>query len=247
MKSKSLEDLVEVYSVEGGEAVAGPLRDFLEAQGIPAMVSQESAGAIYGFTVGNLGMATILVDPENAAKARELLAQMERGEYSQEKLAECPTGCELVGPQSEAIDDAELNARKKVLVICTGNSARSQMAEAVINTDCWDSWIAYSAGIEPAASVNPYALRVLEEAGIFHQGYPKSVDEFKGMHLDLVITVCDQANEFCPIWLGGDKRSHIGFEDPAKVEGSDAEKLYAFRECLKLIRATIPSLLNSFS
>ncbi len=245
MKSKSLEDLVAVYSVEGGEAVAGPLRDFLEAQGIPAMISQESAGAIYGFTVGNLGMAMILVDPENEAKARELLARMERGEYSQEKLAECPAGCELLGPQSEAIDDAQLNARKKVLVICTSNSARSQMAEAVINTDCWDSWIAYSAGIEPAASVNPYAVRVLEEAGIFHQGYPKSVDLFKGMPLDLVLTVCDQANEACPIWLGSGKRSHVGFEDPAKVEGSEEQKLSAFRECLKLIRATIPPLLNS--
>lgn len=247
MKSKSYEDLVAVYSVEGGEAVAGPIRDFLEAQGIPAMLSQESAGAIYGFTVGNLGMAMILVDPENEAKARELLAQMERGEYSQEKLSECLTGCELVGPQSEAIDDAELNARKKVLVICTGNSARSQMAEAVINTDCWDSWIAYSAGVEPAASVNPYALRVLEEAGIFHQGYPKSVDLFKDMALDLVLTVCDHANETCPVWLGGDKHIHIGFEDPAKIEGSEAEKLYAFRESLKLIRATIPPLLKSLN
>jgi len=247
MKSKSLEDLIAIYSVEGGDAVAVPIKDFLEAQGIPTMISRESAGAIYGFTVGNLGMAMILVDPENEAKARELLAQMDRGEYSHEKLAECPTGCELVGPQSEAIDDAELNARKKVLVICTANSARSQMAEAVINTDCWDTWVAYSAGVEPAASVNHYALRALEEAGIFHQGYPKSVDVFKGMPLDLVITVCDHANETCPIWLGGDKHVHIGFEDPAKAEGSDAEKMYAFRECLKLIRATIPPLLKSMS
>lgn len=247
MKSKSYEDLVAVYAVEGGEAVAGPIRDFLEAQGIPAMLSQDSAGAIYGFTVGNLGMATILVDPEDEAKARELLARMEQGEFSQEKLADCPIGCELIGPQSEAIDDAELNARKKVLVLCTGNSVRSQMAEAVINTDCWDTWIAYSAGTEPAASVNPYAVRVLEEAGIFHQGYPKLVEVFKDMPLDLVITVCDRANESCPVWLGSVKHVHVGFKDPAKVEGSETEKLFAFRECLKLIRATIPALLKSFN
>ncbi|MEA4811079.1 MAG: DUF2007 domain-containing protein [Anaerolineaceae bacterium] len=245
MKSKRFEDLVPVYSVEGGEIAAEPLKDFLEAQGIPAMISQDSAGAIYGFTVGNLGMAMILVDPENEAKARELLKEVDKGEYAQEKLTDCPIGCELLGPQSEPIDDPELNARKKVLVICTANSARSQIAEAVINTDCWDSWVAFSAGTDPAANVNPYALRVLEEAAIFHQGYPKSLELFKEIPLDLVITVCDRANESCPIWLGATKHIHVGFLDPAKTEGTDEEKLNAFRECLRNIRATIPALLKA--
>jgi len=245
MNSKRFEDLIPVYAVEGGEMAAEPVKDFLEAQGVPAMVSKDSAGAIYGFTVGNLGMAMILVDPENEAKAREILRAMETGSFVEERLADCPTGCELIGPQSEAIDDESLNARKKVLVVCTANSARSQISEAVINTDCWDTWVAFSAGTEPAASVNPYALRVLEEADIFHQGYPKSVDLFKDAELDLVITVCDHANETCPLWLGPTKHIHVGFEDPAKVEGSDEVKLQAFRDCLANIRATLPALLKA--
>lgn len=244
MKSKRLEDLVAVYATKGGELAATPIKDFLEAQGIPTMIGQDSAGAIYGFTVGNLGVATILVDPENEEAARALLAKMDEGAFEEEKLSDCPLGCEILGPQSEPIDDPDLIARKKVLVICTANSARSQMAEAVINTDCWDKWVAFSAGTEPAAAINPFALQALEKAGIFHQGYPKSVDIFKDTHLDLVITVCDKASESCPNWLGAVKQIHMGFADPAKAEGSDEEKLRIFQGCLEQIRVTIPALLE---
>jgi arsenate reductase len=117
----------------------------------------------------------------------------------------------------------------KVLILCTGNSARSQMAEALINAR-YSDWLAVSAGTSPAERVNSFALRALGEIGIQAQGaYPKDVQQFVGERFDLVITVCDDANEACPVWLGQGKRIHIGFPDPAKATGSDAEVLSAFR------------------
>jgi arsenate reductase len=120
--------------------------------------------------------------------------------------------------------------KKQVLILCTGNSARSQMTEAIINTRRGDEWEAVSAGTEPAAQVNPYALRALAEIGIHTNGStPKHVSVFNGRAFDRVITVCDDAAENCPVWPGQGKRVHISFPDPAKVEGDDETKLAAFR------------------
>lgn len=119
--------------------------------------------------------------------------------------------------------------KRKVLVLCTGNSARSQMAEALINARK-QSWQAVSAGTQPAERVNPFALRALAEIGIHpHDARPKHVQQFVGQDFDMVVTVCDDANEACPVWLGQGKRVHIGFPDPAKATGSDEEVLSAFR------------------
>lgn len=139
-----------------------------------------------------------------------------------------------------------MSLRKKVLFLCTGNSCRSQMAEAVVNTMLADEWLAMSAGTEPAGYVHPKALMVLNEIGIDHQGVSKSVDEYRSEPFDLVVTVCDDAAENCPVWLGPGKRVHLGFPDPAKAVGSETEILTAFRMVRDDIRKKVPELLKQF-
>ena len=107
---------------------------------------------------------------------------------------------------------------KRVLFLCTGNSCRSQMAEAIVNALMSEGWQAFSAGTKPAGYVHPKALEALSEIGIQHTGSSKRVDEFRGVDFDLVITVCDSAAEECPVWLGKGKRVHHGFSDPAKTD-----------------------------
>jgi arsenate reductase (thioredoxin) len=120
--------------------------------------------------------------------------------------------------------------RKRVLFLCTGNSCRSQMAEAIVNAELADEWHAFSAGTQPTGFIHPEALRVLEEIGIRHSGASKSIDVFRHEAFDVVITVCDDAAENCPVWLGTGKKVHFGFPDPAKVTGGEAEVLTAFRK-----------------
>ena len=119
---------------------------------------------------------------------------------------------------------------KKVLILCTGNSCRSQMAEALVNANLADVWQAYSAGTQPAGYVHTKALQALEEIGIHHQGISKHIDDLPTDEFDVVITVCGDAAENCPAWLGEGKRVHIGFPDPAKAEGTDEEIMAVFRE-----------------
>ena len=107
--------------------------------------------------------------------------------------------------------------KRKVLFLCTGNSCRSQMAEAIINARLGDTWQSVSAGTKPAGYIHPKALMALSEIGIQHTGSSKRVDEFKGVDFDLIVTVCDSAAEECPVWLGKGKRAHHSFPDPAKA------------------------------
>lgn len=137
-----------------------------------------------------------------------------------------------------------MTRKTKVLFLCTGNSCRSQMAEAIVNHRLGDRWEAYSAGTEPSGYVHPSAIQVLQEVGIQHTGRSKSVAEFQGTSFDLVITVCDSAAEQCPIWLGTGTRMHIGFPDPAKVTGTQDEILSAFRAVRDDIMKRIPRALN---
>lgn len=130
--------------------------------------------------------------------------------------------------------------KRKVLFLCTGNSCRSQMAEALVNARLGDTWEAVSAGTQPAGYVHPKALAVLEEIGIQHAGRSKLADEFRGMAFDLVITVCDSAAEACPLWLGKGKRIHHGFPDPAKTDD-----LQDFRAVRDAIEAEILPLLDA--
>jgi arsenate reductase len=111
--------------------------------------------------------------------------------------------------------------KRKVLFLCTGNSCRSQMAEAIVNARLGEQWEAVSAGTKPAGFVHPKALEALREIGIRHQGRSKQADEFREVDFDLVLTVCDSAAEECPVWLGKGKRTHHSFPDPAITDNMD--------------------------
>jgi len=134
----------------------------------------------------------------------------------------------------------------KVLVLCTGNSCRSQLAEAIINHDMGDRWEAFSAGTRPAGYVHPLAVKALAEIGIEHHGVSKSTEQFRGETFDLVITVCDDAAENCPVWLGKGQRVHIGFPDPAKAVGSEEEVMGVFRAVRDVIRSKVLAFLDEF-
>ncbi len=130
--------------------------------------------------------------------------------------------------------------RKRILFLCTGNSARSQMAEGLVNHFLGDAWEAVSAGTEPAGYVHPLAVRVMAELGIDISAHrSKSVDEFQTTPLDLVVTVCDRAAENCPLWLGRGRVMHIGFPDPATAAGSEEERLAVFRQIRDDIRRQV--------
>ena len=120
-------------------------------------------------------------------------------------------------------------AKRKVLFLCTGNSCRSQIAEAIVNARLGDQWEAVSAGTKPTGYVHPKAIQVLQEIGIHHQGQSKLADEYRHLTLDLVVTVCDSAAEECPVWIGKGRRVHHSFPDPAKAEGTDEEVMAVFR------------------
>ena len=134
--------------------------------------------------------------------------------------------------------------KRKVLFLCTGNSCRSQIAEAIVNARLASEWQAFSAGSEPAGYVHPLALQVLSEIGITHQGRSKSMDEFQGASFDLVVTVCDEAAQNCPVWLGKGKKIHLGFPDPAEAQGSEDEKLAVFRGIRNDMLSKIIALLD---
>ena len=136
---------------------------------------------------------------------------------------------------------------RKVLFLCTGNSCRSQMAEAITNARLGDTWQAVSAGTKPAGYVHPRALEALSEIGIKHTGSSKRADEFRDVDFDLVVTVCDSAAEECPVWLGKGKRTHHSFPDPAKAEGTDEAVMNVFRAVRDDIEKEMIQLLKAHS
>jgi arsenate reductase len=118
------------------------------------------------------------------------------------------------------------------------------MAEALVNSRMGGEWEAFSAGSHPTGFVHPKALQVLAEIGIQHQGRSKSMDEYQGQAFDLVVTVCDEAAETCPIWLGKGERVHLGFPDPAEASGSEQEILNTFRSVRRDMNRKILKLLQ---
>jgi arsenate reductase len=127
--------------------------------------------------------------------------------------------------------------KKRVLILCTGNSARSQMAEGLLRHDGGDRFEVFSAGTKPS-SVRPEAISVMREIGIDVSDHrSKSVDEFAQSDFDYVLTVCDSAKESCPVYPGHANRLHHNFDDPAAVQGSETERLGAFRRVRDEIRA----------
>lgn len=126
--------------------------------------------------------------------------------------------------------------KKRVLILCTANSARSQMAEGLLRADHGDRFEVESAGSR-ATLVRPEAIAVLAELGIDIAGHrSKTVDEFAGERFDTVLTVCDNAKESCPVYPGHGMRVHHNFPDPAAVQGSEEERLAAFRAVRDEIR-----------
>jgi len=132
----------------------------------------------------------------------------------------------------------------RVLFLCTGNSARSQMAEALLNWKGKQWFQAESAGSRPAGGVNPYAVATLREYGIPWAGHPpRGIDGLERQRWDFVITVCDRAKESCPIFPGQPVLAHWGMADPAEVEGDEATKQAAFRDAFLLLSRRIDLLL----
>jgi len=122
----------------------------------------------------------------------------------------------------------ETKMKKKVLFICTHNSARSQIAEGLVKSLYGDRFEAYSAGTEPT-KVNPYAVKVMDEIGIdISKHYSKKVDEFTGTTFDYVVAVCSGADKSCPFFLGGEY-IHKSFEDPSSFKGTEDEIMKKFR------------------
>jgi arsenate reductase len=134
--------------------------------------------------------------------------------------------------------------KKRVLILCTGNSARSQMAEGLFRQDAGDRFEVESAGTKPG-HVRPEAIAVMKEIGIDISGHrSKHVDEFQDQSFDYVLTVCDNAKESCPVFAGTSKRVHKAFEDPAAFQGPEEERLALFRRVRNEIRdymKTFPS------
>ncbi len=134
-------------------------------------------------------------------------------------------------------------AKRNVLFLCTGNSARSQMAEALLRSAAGDQFEVHSAGLQPKG-VNPYTIRVMDELGIsIRDQWSKNVDEYmkSRMFLHFVITVCSDADKACPqaLWIQNGIKLHWPFADPAAVEGTDEEKMAAFRAVRDQIKERI--------
>jgi arsenate reductase len=137
----------------------------------------------------------------------------------------------------------------RVLFVCTGNSARSQMAEALLRREGGNAFEVFSAGTEPRG-VHPFTVRVLERIGVDPSPLrSKSVDEFVGQAFDYVVTVCDRARENCPYFPGGGEVLHWGFDDPAEATGTDEQRLAVFERVLAeismRIKAFVPAALRA--
>jgi arsenate reductase len=135
--------------------------------------------------------------------------------------------------------------RPVILFLCTGNSCRSQMAEGWLRHLARDRYTARSAGARPAGFVHPLAIKVMAEAGVdISRQWSKSIDDFAGRSLDLLVTVCSRAQESCPAFAGARRQVHWGFDDPAHASGNEATKLAAFRRVRDEIRQRIERFLR---
>ena len=137
-----------------------------------------------------------------------------------------------------------MSEKQRVLILCTGNSARSQMAEGILRHIAGDRFEVESAGTAPS-HVRREAIEAMREIDIDISSHrSKSVDQFTGSKFDYIITVCDNAREICPVFPHQAERIHWSFDDPAAVEGTDAERLAAFRAVRELIQSRIENLIQ---
>jgi arsenate reductase len=149
------------------------------------------------------------------------------------------------GFSSGRMEGKFMSDKKRVLILCTGNSARSQMAEGLLRHDAGERFEVESAGTK-ASFVRPEAIAVMGELGIDISGHrSKNVDEFDGQQFDYVITVCDNARETCPVFFGGAQKVHRDFEDPVAASGSEEERLTVFRRVRDQLRTYLRDLSNN--
>lgn len=171
----------------------------------------------------DLDLSALLVDQRRAIRERR--AELERLEDELLDLERTIMAAGAAGRKEPRMTDRPI----RVLFVCTHNSARSQIAEALLRHYGGADFEAHSAGTEVRA-VNPYAVRVLADLGIdWSTARSKLVGEFLDQHFDYVITVCDRARETCPVFPGSENTLHWGLDDPSSVTGDDAERLAAFR------------------
>ena len=132
----------------------------------------------------------------------------------------------------------------RILILCTGNSCRSQMAEGLINHHLSEKWEAFSAGSHPSGRVHPLAIAAMAEIGIdISRHHSESVEVYRNLSPELVITVCDNAARACPVCLGEGEKAHIPFVDPAEALGSEAERMAVFRSVRdQIAQAILPFL-----
>ncbi|MEZ5329749.1 MAG: arsenate reductase ArsC [Verrucomicrobiales bacterium] len=140
-----------------------------------------------------------------------------------------------------------MKEKPSVLILCTGNSCRSHMAEGILRNVAEDLFDVHSAGSDPAGYVHPLAVKVLDEIGIdIASNSSKHMNTFLDKNISTVITVCGNADQACPVFPGQVNRYHWGFVDPAKVEGSDAEILEAFRSIRDEIRLVFEAYASGY-
>jgi arsenate reductase (thioredoxin) len=141
--------------------------------------------------------------------------------------------------------EEEKTARRRVLILCTGNSCRSQMAQGWVNRVLGSRWEAHSAGTVPAPAVHPLAVRAMGEVGIdISAGRPTHVERYLAEPWDLVVTVCDSARESCPVFPRPVEQLHVSFPDPALAAGTEDERLAAFRAVRDDIEARLLPVLR---
>ncbi|MGC9318118.1 MAG: arsenate reductase ArsC [Armatimonadota bacterium] len=134
----------------------------------------------------------------------------------------------------------------KVLFLCTGNSCRSQMGEGFLREMGGGRFEVHSAGTEVADEIHPLAVRAMAEVGIdISDQFPKSLDRYDDDHFDLLITVCDQARQACPMFLGADQQVHWSLQDPAEATGTEKEWMAVFREVRDQIRGRVEHLIET--
>ena len=136
--------------------------------------------------------------------------------------------------------------RRRVLILCTGNSCRSQMAEGWVNHLLGDRWEAHSAGTRPADAVHPLAVRAMAEVGVdISAARPKRIEVYLDEPWDLAVTVCDSAREVCPLFPRAVAQVHVSFPDPAEASGSEEERLAVYRLVRDDIRARLLPVLEA--
>lgn len=137
-----------------------------------------------------------------------------------------------------------MSEKKSILVLCTGNSARSQMAEGLLKHICQNKYDVYSAGTNPSI-VRPEAIQTLQELDIdISTNRSKSIDEFSDQKIDFILTVCDNAKESCPYFLAQTKIIHHSFADPADVQGDEGTRVNAFKKVRDQIHLYLPEFLR---